>query len=100
MAELDIEKIVASISYQVNNDMEDFIVRVVNDYNMDSSIVVNAKKITEALEKQIPKKPLGGTVNRDMAVYCPICMNFVCFADTHRSNYCSECGQKLDWETD
>ena len=55
------------------------------------------EKLDELEEKQIAKKPLGGTVSRDMACYCPICMNFVCFRDTHKSNYCSTCGQKLDW---
>jgi hypothetical protein len=93
MAELDIEKIVASISYQVNNDMEDFIVRVVNDYNMDSSIVVNAKKITEALEKQIPKK-ITYQIGKNGLKHekCPTCGSFRVFG-----NYCTECGQKLDW---
>ena len=86
MAELDIEKIVASISYQVNNDMEDFIVRVVNDYNMDSSIVVNAKKITEALSKQIPKKP----VYQGEHEKCPSCGSF------YIEDYCAMCGQKID----
>ena len=52
----------------------------------------------KALEKQIPKKPLYGTVNRDMACHCPICASFVCFADMSKSNYCDRCGQKLDFK--
>lgn len=50
-----------------------------------------------ALEKQTPKKIIGGTVSRDMACHCPICMEFVGFADMSKSNYCSHCGQKLTW---
>lgn len=90
-------ELVANFSCQINNQMEEYIVQVVNDYNLDRGIIVNTKKITEALEKQIPKKPLYGTVSRDMACHCPVCMEFVCFRDTHKSNFCSYCGQKLDW---
>lgn len=94
MAELDIEKIVASISCQVNNDMEDFIVRVVNDYKMDSSIVVNAKKITEALEKQIPKK-IAYQIGKDGLKHekCPSCGSFRVFG-----KHCTECGQAVDYD--
>ena len=48
-------------------------------------------------EKAEPKKPLRATLNRDMACHCPICMEFVCFEDTHKNNYCEHCGTKLDW---
>ena len=51
----------------------------------------------QALEKQIPKGILRGTVTRDMACYCPNCKEFVCFEDTKKHNYCPSCGQKLDW---
>ena len=43
-----------------------------------------------ALEKQIPKKPVGE--------WCPICNEVV---DEHECNYkfdyCPNCGQKIDW---
>ena len=50
-----------------------------------------------ALEKQIPKKILRGTVKRDMACYCPNCKEFVCFEDTEKHSYCPNCGQRLEW---
>ena len=50
-----------------------------------------------ALEKQIPKKILRGTVERDMACYCPNCKEFVCFEDADKHSYCHNCGQRLEW---
>ena len=54
-------------------------------------------KVKEALEKQIPKKPLFGTVHNDTAYYCSSCKNFIGFYDTRIYEYCHNCGQKLDW---
>lgn len=50
----------------------------------------------EALEKQIPKKPIytnEGTVTR-----CPICkaIHFHCLPSLE-VDYCARCGQALDW---
>ena len=53
--------------------------------------------LIDSHEKQMPKKILRGTVARDTACYCPNCKEFVCFEDTEKHNYCSNCGQKLDW---
>ena len=50
-----------------------------------------------AFEKQIPKKILRGTVERDMACYCPNCKEFVCFEDADKHSYCHNCGQRLEW---
>lgn len=47
----------------------------------------------QALEKQIPKKPLQKPYMVQGAVICPICEFVVLKAD----NYCSHCGQNLDW---
>lgn len=47
----------------------------------------------QALEKQIPKKPLQKSYMVKDAVVCPICEFVVLKAD----NYCSHCGQHLDW---
>ena len=48
----------------------------------------------EALEKQIPKKP-NKVVKRPNGKYgeCPVCNHKIL-----KENYCSRCGQKLDWE--
>lgn len=50
----------------------------------------------EALEKQIPKKPITytGTNRAD----CPVCGNTVRGIKEPFGNYCSKCGQKLDFK--
>lgn len=52
----------------------------------------------EALEKQIPKKPvyIGGDGIRYTDLYrCPNCGQG--FTGTGIADYCYHCGQKLDW---
>ena len=51
----------------------------------------------EALEKQIPKKILRGTITRDTACYCSVCKSYVCFEDVYKDDYCPKCGQRIDW---
>ena len=53
--------------------------------------------LIDAFEKQIPKKILRGTVERDMACYCQNCKEFVCFEDADKHSYCHNCGQRLEW---
>lgn len=43
----------------------------------------------EALEKQIPKKP----IEDHTFDFCPVCS----YSVDYLRNYCKECGQKLDW---
>ena len=50
--------------------------------------------LKEAVEKQIPKKPiikLHGTTGWNTKEYCPVCKAMV------HSNYCCKCGQALEW---
>lgn len=63
----------------------------------------------EALEKQIPKKPITETVNRGISVsgeydidfnyLCPNCNTVVGDYETDDAFYkfCPDCGQALDW---
>lgn len=46
------------------------------------------KTAIEALEKQIPKKPINISWTH---YHCPICKKSV------NSNYCGNCGQAIDW---
>lgn len=56
------------------------------------------KTTIEALEKQIPKKPIP--TERQVMRYA---MNYICpscgehFSGTGIANYCYRCGQALDW---
>lgn len=45
----------------------------------------------EALEKQIPKKPVKRIVEKWTYYHCPIC------EDITLRDYCGNCGQALDW---
>ena len=60
----------------------------------NESAVKAIDKAIEVLEKQIAKKPsLVGMQNK--------CPNIDCFESVLRHfNYCSECGQKIDWNKD
>lgn len=48
----------------------------------------DADRIIKALEKQVPKKPIGNS--------CPICGADFCSKSWER-DYCCLCGQKLKW---
>ena len=58
----------------------------------------DADKIVKALEKQIPKQ-INIKVNEFKAEdgYCPNCNERIEVA-VWASEYCYECGQKLDWD--
>ena len=59
------------------------------DYPMDYAAAFDMA--IEALEKQIPKKP----IKPDGLFYkCPICKNFI---GNYNRWYCTICGHKLDW---
>ena len=49
----------------------------------------------EALEKQMPKKPLDKTKSTDDYGYCPNCKTII---DNYSDfKFCSTCGQAIDW---
>lgn len=60
----------------------------------------------EAIEKQIPKKPINvqdcyipETYDYDYSVAnCPNCRGAFSFDEYHRPLYCDKCGQKLSFE--
>lgn len=55
------------------------------------------KCIVEALEKQIPKKPIAIDVGGQHELICPNCeRNHVAWRGIMYS-YCNICGQRIDW---
>lgn len=50
--------------------------------------------IKEALKKRIPMKP---TFPDCYALHCTICNNIVFDFNVERQDYCSKCGQAIDW---
>lgn len=64
------------------------------NYPLDYAVAIDTA--IEALEKQIPKKPisLGEDIDRDVG-QCPNCKEII---DTYEDyKYCSDCGQAIDW---
>lgn len=52
------------------------------------------EKVRDAIEKQIPKKPIPDETAMNI-FYCPTCN--VWFNGFHKPHHC-KCGQSLDWE--
>lgn len=50
-------------------------------------------KLKEALEMQIPSKPILDILNVAQPMYCPVCEGIVKIPQP----YCTWCGQKLEW---
>ncbi|MFW5669566.1 MAG: hypothetical protein ACOCM4_10025 [Acetivibrio ethanolgignens] len=64
------------------------------NYPLDYTIALN--EAAELLEKQVPKKPLIKKYAEEWGYWtwkCPNCGDEWLF----RYNYCSSCGQRLDW---
>ena len=65
---------------------------------LEHSRIEALNKAIEAIEKQIPKKPLHMHKN----YYCPICKEdgWILWDDAipnDMDNYCGMCGQAIDW---
>lgn len=58
------------------------------EYQLTSHDLIWLKTAKEALEKQVPKKP----VKYAREIVCPTCITPVGY-----SPYCDSCGQSLDW---
>jgi hypothetical protein len=56
-----------------------------------STHIYKTREVIEALEKQIPKKPIQDRYIK----FCPQCNNSLDFPE--RYEYCTDCGQALDW---
>ena len=68
------------------------------NYPLDYTIALD--EAAELLEKQVPKKPFPKTDIETEHGYwtwrCPNCGDELLF----RYNYCSSCGQRLDWRVE
>lgn len=54
--------------------------------------------VVEALEKQVPKKPID-IYNRSalISIYCPKCERGLDGEYRNRYDYCPDCGQRINW---
>lgn len=93
---MNIEKAIETL--KMENELMQFDPNTGEDYpielqNQDNQDLYNANLIAiSALEKQIPKKPV--IFFNEKILYCPSCTENVNKDDW----YCSQCGQKIDWE--
>lgn len=82
------EEALREVLHQVYRNTDDFEMRISKECY---------KLIIEALEKQIPKKPIfesdqTSPFGVDDVPYCPSCR-----CDLPEVSYCEKCGQALDW---
>lgn len=82
------EEALRGVLHQVYRNTDDFEMRISKECY---------KLIIEALEKQIPKKPIFESEQTspfgvDDVPYCPSCR-----CDLPEVSYCEKCGQALDW---
>ena len=65
------------------------------NYPMDYAVAIETA--IQALEKQIPKKPIAKPYFYGKSYYCSECKHYVCADYNTKESYCSKCGQALDW---
>ena len=81
--------------------------RVRVEYDADEHMYVEATDKTKsaldmavnALEKQIPKKPMHDFSFYDIAK-CPCCGGYIWMDGTTKYPFCWHCGQAIDWSED
>jgi hypothetical protein len=78
-------------------------IKVLKMVETHGALTTNAKKMAiKALEKQIVKKPTIDEFDYGEGYVCPNCESFLHYVDDDdehiRTNYCCNCGNKLDWE--
>ena len=93
-----IERICVQRSKRLDDAIFGEINEIIKENEHLTVVDLNEKAIVEALEKQIPKKP-----EHEDGVWsiCPACggsvPNDIEEAVNHETDYCSHCGQALDW---
>ncbi len=92
--ELELDEVIENLEYLISDSCTD----TQSDYIEEIEIAI------QALEKQIPMKPINKTKPDDYAslayencniVVCPTCNRRLKLKS--KGNYCDKCGQKLDW---
>ena len=68
-----------------------------NEMPYESGVINEAlNMVGNAVEKQIPKKPINLKDNfYNFHLVCPSCKNSI--SDVRDTNHCHHCGQTLDW---
>ncbi len=103
-----IEKIIVERNKTVDNAILGEIQQIAVENGIETKIILNEKAIVNALQKQIPKRPIfydtkfrqrgqryGELVTIERAYNCPNCNCTVWGTD--KDTNCHHCGQALDW---
>lgn len=97
-------QVASDLGYNVLCTATEYLADKITEVICDTDYMAN---VINALEKQIPKKPfkLKDTLLRDAGwIYgCPTCKcacgeNKYHYEVTVDDDYCTQCGQRLDWE--
>lgn len=70
------------------------------DIAMDSIKTITGKTLKECVDLQTPMKPIRVITGEVVSTYrCPNCIEHIVWEIGHHTNedYCSRCGQKIDW---
>lgn len=95
-----VEKIVVQRAKALDDAILGEINKIINENGHLTVVELNEKAIVEALEKQIPKKPID---DRYPWSICPVCggsMNLEHIQEhiqNQEVSHCEHCGQKIDW---
>lgn len=88
---MNIEVIVKMLEEDLDKAVESGVEQAMKECELTTGMTLK-----EAVERQIPKKPIHyDSVPHDR---CPNCRNAVkVFRDAHEYHYCLYCGQRLKW---
>jgi hypothetical protein len=91
-----VNRVTQKLCVQFVDDYDDYIVSQIADTAKENGVselvVLNKKTIIDALNKQMPKKPVD-LAKTELYGRCAVCGQIV-----HVGNrYCDQCGQKIDW---
>ena len=84
-----VEKIIIERNKSVDSAIMGEIQKIAVENGIETKIIINEKSVANALERATPKPPKD-----DGWLYCPVCGKDIC---VDKPNYCSECGQRIDW---
>ena len=70
-------------------------IKILNTFPKEDEMYDAAQMAINALEKQIPKKPIIETYRYTTLFICPYCERKQ--GIKYKQYHCIECGQKLDW---
>ena len=92
----EVHRVTQKMCAQIVDDYDSFLVQQIANTARENGIselfVLNKATIMDALNKQMPKKPID-LAKSELYGRCAVCGKVVHVGE----RYCDQCGQKLDW---